>query len=117
VLIVALAAAALGGGTSSASPAAGCSNSKVKAVAFFGFAAANSFAQATWKGVQQAAKACGASTKFFDPNFVSQTQVSQIQDAITSGQYGRRSRRGSPSSASSPPSARTTRPSSRRCRG
>jgi len=87
VLIVALAAAAFGGGTSTASPAAGCSNSKVKAVAFFGFAAANSFAQATWKGVQQAAKACGASTKFFDPNFNSQTQVSQIQDAITTGQY------------------------------
>ena len=87
VMIVALAAAAFGGGTSTASPAAGCSNSKVKAVAFFGFAAANSFAQATWKGVQQAAKACGASTKFFDPNFNSQTQVSQIQDAITTGQY------------------------------
>ena len=87
VLIVALAAGAFGGGTSTASPAAGCSNNKVKAVAFFGFAAANSFAQATWKGVQQAAKACGASTKFFDPNFNSQTQVSQIQDAITTGQY------------------------------
>ena len=50
----------------------------VKAVAFFGFAAANSFAQATWAGVKQAAKQAGVSAKFFDPNFNAQTQVSQI---------------------------------------
>ena len=60
---------------------------KVKAVAFFGFAAANSFAQATWAGVKQAAKQAGVQAKFFDPNFNAQTQVSQIQDAITSGRY------------------------------
>ena len=60
---------------------------KVKAVAFFGFAAANSFAQATWAGVKQAAEQAGVTAKFFDPNFNAQTQVSQIQDAITSGQY------------------------------
>lgn len=60
---------------------------KVKAVAFFGFAAANSFAQATWAGVKQAAKQGGATAKFFDPNFNAQTQVSQIQDAVTSGRY------------------------------
>jgi ribose transport system substrate-binding protein len=66
----------------------GCSyNHKVKSVAFFGFAASNSFAQATWKGVQQAAKACGATAKFFDPNFVATTQVNQMEDAITTGQY------------------------------
>jgi len=59
----------------------------VKAVAFFGFAAANSFAQATWAGVKQAAKQAGVKAKFFDPNFNAQAQVSQIQDAITSGQY------------------------------
>jgi ribose transport system substrate-binding protein len=69
----------------SAKPAA--QQGKVKAVAFFGFAAANSFAQATWAGVKQAAKAQGVSAKFFDPNFNAQTQVSQIQDATTSGQY------------------------------
>ena len=61
--------------------------STVKAVAFFGFAAANSFAQATWAGVKQAAAAAHVQTKFFDPNFNAQTQVSQIEDAITSGQY------------------------------
>jgi ribose transport system substrate-binding protein len=59
----------------------------VKAVAFFGFAAANSFAQATWAGVKKAAKEKGVTAKFFDPNFNAQTQVSQIQDATTSGQY------------------------------
>jgi ribose transport system substrate-binding protein len=63
------------------------SQGKVKAVAFFGFAAANSFAQATWAGVKEAAKAAGVTAKFFDPNFSAQTQVSQIQDAVTSGQY------------------------------
>ncbi len=60
---------------------------KVKAVAFFGFAAANSFAQATWKGVQDSARRNGVDAKFFDPNFNAQTQVSQIQDAITTGRY------------------------------
>jgi ribose transport system substrate-binding protein len=59
----------------------------VKAVAFFGFAAANSFAQATWAGVKQTAAKNGVSAKFFDPNFNAQTQVSQIQDAITTGKY------------------------------
>jgi ribose transport system substrate-binding protein len=59
----------------------------VKAIAFFGFAAANSFAQATWAGVQQTAKQNGVTAKFFDPNFNAQTQVSQIQDAITTGRY------------------------------
>ncbi len=87
-LVVALVAAGSGvAGGSSSSAACPVSNGKVKSIAFFGFAAANSFAQATWKGVQQMAKDCGASAKFFDPNFNAQTQVSQIQDAITTGQY------------------------------
>jgi ribose transport system substrate-binding protein len=68
-----------------AQPAA--KQAKVKAVAFFGFAAANSFAQATWAGVKQTAKTNGVTAKFFDPNFNAQTQVSQIQDAITTGRY------------------------------
>lgn len=57
------------------------------AVAFFGFARANSFASATWSGVQQYAEAHGATAEFFDPNFDAQTQVSQIQDAITTGRF------------------------------
>lgn len=56
-------------------------------VAFFGFAAANGFAQATWAGIQQGAAAIGAEVKFFDPVFDSNTQISQIQDAITAGDW------------------------------
>jgi ribose transport system substrate-binding protein len=77
--------ATTGAGAKPAAPAAG--QAKVKAVAFFGFSAANSFAQATWAGVQATAKANHVEAKFFDPAFNAQTQVSQIQDAITSGRY------------------------------
>jgi len=63
------------------------STSKVKKLAFFGFAAANSFAQATWAGVQESAQKAGVEAKFFDPNFDSTKQVAQIQDATASGQY------------------------------
>ena len=75
------------GGASAKPDRTATHQANVKAVAFFGFAAANSFAQATWAGVKQAAKQAGVTAKFFDPNFNAQTQVSQIQDAITSGQY------------------------------
>jgi ribose transport system substrate-binding protein len=60
---------------------------EVNSIAFFGFAAANSFAQATWAGIQEVAKAEGVKTRFFDPNFDSATQVSQIEDATASGDY------------------------------
>jgi ribose transport system substrate-binding protein len=78
-----------GGSNSGSSSSSGgnSQNSKVKKVAFFGFASANSFAQATWAGVQQAAKKYGAQAKFFDPNFDAQKQVSQMQDALTTQQY------------------------------
>lgn len=75
---------AIGASAQSAAPA---QKGKVKAIAFFGFAAANSFAQATWAGVQQTARKYHVQAKFFDPNFNAQTQVSQIQDAITTGRY------------------------------
>jgi ribose transport system substrate-binding protein len=73
--------------TASAGSAGATRQGKVKEIAFFGFAKANSFANATWTGVQQASKARGAKATFFDPNFNAQTQVTQIQDAITSGKY------------------------------
>ncbi len=84
---VALLAVFATAGASAKSNHAATKQGNVKAVAFFGFAAANSFAQATWAGVKQAAKQAGVTAKFFDPNFNAQTQVSQIQDATTSGQY------------------------------
>jgi ribose transport system substrate-binding protein len=82
--IAALMGVAACGGSGGSS---GGGSGKVKKVAFFGFASANSFAQATWAGVQQAAKQNGVQAKFFDPNFDPQKQVSQMQDALTTGQY------------------------------
>jgi ribose transport system substrate-binding protein len=76
-----------GGGGGGSSSGGNSKNSKVQKVAFFGFASANSFAQATWAGVQQAAKKYGVQAKFFDPNFDAQKQVSQIEDALTTQQY------------------------------
>jgi ribose transport system substrate-binding protein len=73
-----------GGSTGSSSSSGG---KDVKRIAFFGFASANSFAQATWAGVQDTAKKEGVQAKFFDPNFDAAKQVSQIQNAIASGQY------------------------------
>jgi ribose transport system substrate-binding protein len=56
-------------------------------IGFFGFAKANSFAQATWAGVQSYADAHNASATFLDSNFDGPTQVNQLQDAITSKRY------------------------------
>ncbi len=56
-------------------------------VGYFGFAKANSFAQATWAGVQEAAKENNATAEFLDPNFDGPTQVNQIQDAVTSKRF------------------------------
>jgi ribose transport system substrate-binding protein len=73
--------------TPAATPALDCATVEPVDVAFFGFAAANGFAQATWSGVQEAAAELCATARFFDPNFDSATQVAQIQDAITSGEF------------------------------
>jgi ribose transport system substrate-binding protein len=75
-----------GSGSSSGSSSGG-SGKTVKKIAFFGFASANSFAQATFAGIKEQAAKEGVQVKFFDPNFDSAKQVSQIQNAITSGQY------------------------------
>ena len=56
-------------------------------IAFFGFARANSFASATYEGIESYAAEHNARSTFFDPNFDAQTQVSQIQDAVTSGRF------------------------------
>ena len=60
---------------------------EVKQLAFFGFAKANSFAQATYAGVKEQAAKEGVKVTFFDPNFDSAAQVSQIQNAVTTGKY------------------------------
>ena len=56
-------------------------------IGFFGFAKANSFAQAAWAGVQSAAAANNATATFLDSNFDGPTQVNQLQDAVTSKRY------------------------------
>lgn len=73
-----------GGSTSSGGSGGG---KKVENIAFFGFASANSFAQATYAGIKEQAAKSGVKVKFFDPNFDAATQVSQIQNAITTGKY------------------------------
>jgi ribose transport system substrate-binding protein len=83
--ILALAVAACGSDDDDGG--SGGEGQEVTNIAFFGFASANSFAQATYSGIEEQAKKEGVETKFFDPNFDAQTQVSQIQNAITTGEY------------------------------
>jgi ribose transport system substrate-binding protein len=56
-------------------------------IAFFGFARANAFASATYSGIESYAKDHHATAEFLDSNFDAQTQVSQIQDAVTSQRF------------------------------
>lgn len=56
-------------------------------IAFFGFAKVNSFAQATFAGIKEYARGHNAEAEFLDPNFDAQTQVRQMQDAITSKRF------------------------------
>lgn len=76
--------AASGGTSSSASAAA--SDQELK-VGFFGFAKANSFAQAAWAGVQEAAQENNATAEFVDSNFDGAVQVQQLTDAVTSKRF------------------------------
>lgn len=56
-------------------------------IGFFGFAAANSFAQGVYAGVDEAAAEYGATATFVDSNFDGQLQAQQITDAVTSSQF------------------------------
>lgn len=80
---------AAGASTSSGAAAAStnASSGKKLSIGFFGFAKANSFAQATWKGISTYAAAHNASATFIDSNFDGPTQVNQLQDAVTSKRY------------------------------
>src|SRR6266545_230157 len=75
-----------GGGSGAVSSPAGTVD-KHLSIGFFGFAKANSFAQAAWTGVQQYAGAHNASATFIDSNFDGPTQVNALQDAVTSKRY------------------------------
>jgi len=56
-------------------------------IAFFGYSSANAYTQAALTGVKQALKSSGGTVHFYDSNTSSTTQVSQIEDAVASGQY------------------------------
>ena len=72
-------------GTSASSGAA--ASSKKLNIGFFGFAKANSFAEATWAGIQGYAASHNATATFLDSNFDGPTQVSQLQDAVVSKRF------------------------------
>lgn len=94
-LVLAVAATALAASVAACSkPSSGGASSATTAAAdqklsigFFGFAKANSFAQAGWAGVQEYAQAHNATAEFLDSNFDGPTQVNQLQDAITSKRF------------------------------
>ncbi|MFC7100272.1 sugar ABC transporter substrate-binding protein [Nonomuraea rubra] len=71
-----------GGGGGGATPSGGASR-----IGFFGFAKANSFSAATFAGVEEYARANGATAEFLDPNFDAQAQVQQLQDAVTAKRF------------------------------
>lgn len=56
-------------------------------IGFFGFSAANSFAQAVYTGIEEAASDAGAKSTFVDGQFDGQLQAQQINDAVTSKQF------------------------------
>lgn len=73
--------------TSATGPTKVASAGQKLSIGFFGFAKANSFAQATWAGIQSYAAAHNATATFLDSNFDGPTQVNQLQDAVTSKRY------------------------------
>jgi ribose transport system substrate-binding protein len=75
--------ASTGGGAARAAP----KSDKHLSIGFFGFAKANSFAQAGWAGVQSYAKAHNASATFVDSNFAGPAQANAVQDAVTSKKF------------------------------
>lgn len=77
------ASAAAGGASSSG----GATPGKQYRIGYFGFAKANSFAQAGWAGVQETAAKNGATATFVDSNFDGPTQVNALQDAVTAKRY------------------------------
>jgi ribose transport system substrate-binding protein len=80
-------ASSSGATSSGGAPSVTVPDGKQIRVGYFGFAKANSFAQATWAGVQEAAAKYNATAEFLDPNFDGPTQVNQIQDAVTSKRF------------------------------
>lgn len=77
----------VGCSTPSAGSDNGGSGDDALEIGFFGFAAANSFAQAVYQGVEETAAEAGAKATFVDGQFDGQLQAQQINDSITSQRY------------------------------
>lgn len=60
---------------------------ETKKIAFFAASSQNGFNQATYEGVQAAAKLRGYETEIFDGKFDAAAQYSQIEDALASGKF------------------------------
>ncbi len=84
---VGLAVAAVAAGYGSFGAAASSASGSKPKIAFFGYSSANAYTQAALTGVKKVAGAAGGTVHFFDSNMSSTTQVSQIEDAVASGQY------------------------------
>lgn len=88
ITVLALATTTLLAGCGAAAPAAQQTDGDdAISIGFFGFAAANSFAQGVYQGIEKAAEEYGATTEFVDSNFDGQVQAQQLTDAVTTGQY------------------------------
>jgi ribose transport system substrate-binding protein len=90
LLVGAVALAATGCGDSSSSDAGdtgGTGGEKQVRIAFFNPVAANPVTSANYEGVQDEADKQGAKVTAFDAGFDQAKQISQMQDAIASGQY------------------------------
>lgn len=74
-------------GSSPAKASASDAASKHLSIGFFGFAKANSFAEAAWAGVKSYAQTHNATASFIDSNFSGPNQVADLQDAVTSKRY------------------------------
>lgn len=56
-------------------------------VAFFAASSANGFSQAVWQGIQSEAAKVGAHATLYDGQFSSSVQLTQVEDATTSGKF------------------------------
>jgi ribose transport system substrate-binding protein len=56
-------------------------------IAYFSFAASNTYSQATLEGIEQAADEMGATVQAFDGGFDATIQVNAIQDALATGDF------------------------------
>jgi ribose transport system substrate-binding protein len=72
--------------TVAASPSPAPSTVKLR-VAFFAASSQNGFSQAVWQGVQQQAAKVGAEATLYDGQFDAAKQLSQVEDATTSGKF------------------------------